>query len=82
MGVFQSVGNPASLTLLADYFPQSKRSTVNSIWNSGIYVGSAVSSLGIIGIQSIGWRSTFNLMGISGLIIGMLTLLVVREPKR
>ena len=82
LGVFQSVGNPTSLTILADYFPPERRSTVNSIWNSGIYIGSAISSFAIISISKIGWRSTYNVFGLIGVLIGALTLLVVKEPKR
>ena len=70
------------MTILADYFPPERRSIVNSIWNSGIYIGSAISSFAIIAISKIGWRSTYNLFGLIGVVIGFLTLLVVREPER
>ena len=46
LGVLQSFNNPSSLTLLADYFPLERRSTVNSVQNAGIYIGSGLSSLG------------------------------------
>ena len=46
LGILQSFNNPSSLTLLADYFPLERRSTVNSIQNAGIYIGSGLSSLG------------------------------------
>jgi sugar phosphate permease len=55
---------------------------VNSIWNSGIYIGSAISSVAIIGISKIGWRSTYNVFGIIGVVIGILTLILVREPEK
>jgi sugar phosphate permease len=47
LGIVQSVSKPVSLTLLADYFPQNKRSTINSIYSSGMYVGSALASFNI-----------------------------------
>ena len=31
LGILQSFNNPSSLTLLADYFPIERRSTVNSV---------------------------------------------------
>jgi MFS family permease len=31
LGILQSFNNPSSLTLLADYFPLERRSTVNSV---------------------------------------------------
>lgn len=82
LGILQSFNNPSSLTLLADYFPLERRSTVNSIQNAGIYIGSGLSSLGIIAIRSKGWRWLFNLMGILGMIVGASILLFVKEPER
>jgi MFS family permease len=38
-GVTMSVCNPAAFSLIRDYFPPENRSTANSIYSSGIYVG-------------------------------------------
>jgi sugar phosphate permease len=67
---------------LADYFPINKRSTVNSILNSGVYIGSALSSFSIITISQLGWRATFNLYGSLGMAIGAAILFFVKEPVR
>jgi MFS family permease len=82
LGAFQSAQTPTSLTLLSDYFPKNKRSTVNSILNSGVYIGSALSSFSIITIGQYGWRSTFALMGGIGVAIGTAILLFMKEPER
>lgn len=82
LGAFQSAQTPTSLTLLSDYFPRNKRSTVNSILNSGVYIGSALSSISIITIGQIGWRSTFAVMGGIGVAIGSAILLFMKEPER
>jgi len=94
LGVLQSFNNPSSLTLLADYFPLERRSTVNSVQNAGIYIGSGLSSLGklliyplnfllgIIAIRNKGWRWLFNLMGSLGILVGISILLFVKEPER
>ena len=82
LGILQSISNPTSFTLLADYFPQEKRTTVNSIQNSGIYIGSALSSFSILAIKTQGWRWTFNAMGYFGIILGAIILIFVKEPPR
>lgn len=82
LGMLQAAQTPCSLTILADYFPINKRSTVNSILNSGVYIGSALSSFSIITISQLGWRSTFSLYGTLGMIIGATILFFVKEPKR
>jgi MFS family permease len=82
LGILQSFNNPSSLTLLADYFPIEKRSTVNSVQNAGIYIGSGLSSLGIVAIRNKGWRWLFNLMGALGILVGASILLFVKEPER
>jgi sugar phosphate permease len=33
-------------------------------------------------IDRIGWRQSFNFMGIAGMILGVATLLFVKEPER
>jgi len=82
LGAFQSAQTPCSLTLLSDYFPRNKRSTVNSILNSGVYIGSALSSISIITIGQHGWRNTFGIMGGIGVAIGAAIIAFMREPKR
>ena len=56
MGVLQSANNPVSFTLLSDTFPKKMRSRVNSVQNSGIYLGGALSSFSVILIKWLGWR--------------------------
>jgi MFS family permease len=55
-GAVSSAINPLAYSLLADYFPQDKRSTANSILSSANFIGIALSSMTIILIKSIGWR--------------------------
>ena len=80
LGMLQSINNPASLTLLSDYFPKEMRGTVNGIQSSGIYVGGALSSLTVLIIGRFGWRAVFQGMGVVGAIIGAAILLFVKDP--
>jgi MFS family permease len=39
LGIICSICNPAAYSLIRDYFPPAFRSTANSIYSSGIYLG-------------------------------------------
>ena len=82
LGIFESAGNPAAYSLIADYFHPDFRGTANSIYTLGIYIGGALSSLTIVIITGIGWRWAFAIIGYIGMFAGLLCLLFVKEPQR
>ena len=86
MRILHAVANaatmPVQFSLVSDYVHPNNRSLANSILNSAAYVGIALSSLTILMIDKIGWRQSFNVMGIAGMILGVATLLFVKEPER
>ena len=81
LGILQSIGMPATITLISDYFPPERRTTATSIQNGGMYLGSALSSFSILAIKNFGWRYTFKGMALFGISIGALMLLFMREPR-
>ena len=50
-GAANSITNPLTYSLTADYVPPEKRATANSIIGSAVYVGVALSSLSILMIK-------------------------------
>ena len=56
LGGFESACNPASYSIIADYFPPAYRSTANAIETSGSYVGGGLASVGVVLIKLYGWR--------------------------
>jgi MFS family permease len=80
LGVFCSSIGPANYSLIADYFPPSYRSTANAIENAGVYVGAGLSSLCVILIGMFGWRGMYMVCGSIGVTLGLLTLVLVKEP--
>ena len=68
--------------MISDYFPPEKRTFANSIYTLGIYIGNSVSSLTTLVIDKVGWRYSFKLIGVCGILIGLLSLLIIKEPKR
>jgi len=82
LGAFESACNPASYSIIADYFPPSYRSTANAIETSGSYIGGGMASLCVILIKMYGWRAMYQIIGGVGIAVGALSLLVIKEPKR
>src|ERR1051325_5357603 len=74
---------PASMSMLSAYHDKNTRSRAMSIHQSSVYAGTIAggSVAGILG-QQYGWRSSFYLFGSSGMLLGVLLLVLLREPVR
>ncbi len=76
-------GSPPSHSLIADYFPLSKRGTALSIYALGVSVGAMIASaLGGWSNELWGWRTAFLIAGIPGILVALLVALTVKEPPR
>ena len=83
VGVGEAGASPPSHSLISDYFPSSTRATALSIYSLGIPVGSFIgTTVGGWGADELGWRNTFFLVGIPGVLVALLVLLTLREPPR
>lgn len=82
LGFFQSFFAPCAVALIVDYFPVYKRTGALAIYSMGISVAAALSSLTTIIIESLGWRSVWEIIGILFMIVGGLIVLSVKEPAR
>lgn len=80
-GAANSATNPLIYSLIADYVPPERRATANSFISTAVYAGISLSSLSILLIKSLGWQSTYKVIGAFGLLVGTLFLTTVREPK-
>ncbi len=74
---------PASMSMLSDYHNTGTRSRAMSIHQSSVYAGTIAggSVAGVLG-QHYGWRSSFYLFGSLGILLGVLLLVLLREPAR
>src|SRR5262245_62070593 len=82
VGIGESSCAPAGQTILSDYFPPARRSTILAIANCGVPIGHGVGLyLGGYIAQHWGWRWTFYLFGIPGLVLALLVA-SLREPIR
>lgn len=79
----ESGAGPASYSLLVDIFPPERRVTVISSMLAANSVGLA-GGLALAGWLSLyfSWREVFLIVGLPGIGIGLLTWLLVIEPRR
>lgn len=81
VGVGEATLGPAAISLLADYFPPTKRATVTSIYSMGIAIGAGLAAIfgGIL--YGYGWRTAFMLVGFPGVLLAIFVFLL-KEPPR
>lgn len=68
-GVFSSALDPAALRLASKYFPTWRRGFATGLFVACLYLGGAISSICLVIAQAIGWRYTYVLMSIVGVVI-------------
>jgi MFS family permease len=82
LGFGQAIDDPASTSLLADYYPAEVRGRVFSIQQVMNFLGGGIGlALGAVVGDTWGWRWAFIVVGMPGSLIGFLALRL-REPQR
>jgi len=81
--VGEAGGSPPSHSLISDYFSRSKRATALAVYAMAVPVGTSIGNA-FAGWFNVwyGWRMTFALVGIPGVLFGALIWLTVKEPPR
>ena len=83
VGIGEAGCNPASHSLISDYFPREQRATALGIFSIGLTGGSLFGILlGGYLVGSLGWRWAFIILGIPGVIVGLIVKMTLREPIR
>jgi MFS family permease len=83
VGVGEAGASPPAHSLITDFFPPNKRGTAFSIYSLGVSIGVLVGSIGGgYFAQAYGWRLTFLVFGIPGILLAVLIPLTIREPRR
>jgi predicted MFS family arabinose efflux permease len=79
----ESAASPTGMSLITDFFPKERRATALGWFYASTPLGLAIGySLGGIVAKDYGWRAAFFFAGIPGVLIALLLVLTVREPKR
>lgn len=74
---------PSAHSMISDYHNEASRSSVMGVYHLGLPLGTfAALALGGYLADELGWRSTFYLVGVSGLVVAALVFFTVREPER
>ncbi|WP_371433326.1 spinster family MFS transporter [Novosphingobium sp.] len=83
VGLAESGGSPAGLSLLSDYFPPRERSTAVGLWYLSSAIGSIVTFIvGGMVAAAYGWRVAFYMAGVPGIVMALTVFLVIKEPRR
>jgi MFS family permease len=72
---------PAAMAMISAYHGAGTRSRAMGIHQSSVYAGTvAGATLGGYMGQHFGWRSSFSLLGILGMVLGLVLLAFLKEP--
>lgn len=83
VGVGEAGSSPPSHSMIADLYPKESRSTAMAIYSVGVYLGAMIGLVfGGYVVQHYGWRMTFYVMGLPGLLIALLVRFTMNEPRR
>jgi MFS family permease len=77
----ESIDNPSTGSLLADYYPPVTRATAYGWWRTSAYLGGLGLVVGGILGELFGWRAVFVVMSVPGVLVAWLVWRL-REPER
>jgi MFS family permease len=74
---------PASMSLISDYHGRETRSRAMGLHQTSVYIGTIGGGAfaGLIG-QHYGWRASFVVFGLAGILLGVVLHIFIREPVR
>ena len=83
VGIGEAGGSPPAHSMISDMFTPKKRATALAIYSAGLYLGVVIgySFGGVLGV-TYGWRTTFMIVGLPGLLLALILWLTVKEPPR
>lgn len=82
LGVGEAPQFPTGARVVRDWFNPRDRGLATGVFNSASTLGTAIALPLLTWLMlSFGWRTTFVIMGVAGLLVGLLWFLVYRDPK-
>ncbi len=83
VGIGEAGSTPPSHSMIADLFPPERRGTAMGVYALGVNFGLLIAYLaGGWLSENYGWRTTFVVVGLPGLLIALVLYLTVKEPRR
>jgi len=83
VGIGEAGGSPPSHSIISDLYPPKKRATALAIYSTGISIGILLGFLigGWVN-QYLGWRMTFLVVGVPGILLAIILRFTLKEPPR
>jgi MFS family permease len=97
VGVGEATLSPCAYSLISEYFPPERLARPLSVFALGIPIGSglaliiggsvidAITAIGPVALPVIGmtkpWQSVFLIVGLPGLLLALLAILILQEPR-
>jgi len=83
VGIGEAGGSPPSHSMISDIFPLRRRALALSIFSMGVYFGYLLAyGFGGWVAQSLGWRMTFVVVGLPGVLLAAIVAITIKEPPR
>jgi len=82
VGVGEAGCSPPAHSLICDTVPREKRASALAIYQLGIPLGSLLGMvIGGVMASEFGWRAAFLVVGIPGILLSLVVILSLREPR-
>ncbi len=83
VGVGEAGGTPSCNSIVADYFPAGRRAMAMTIFALGAPIGAWLGAdmAGYVAAE-YGWRMAFFVLGAPGVLLAIVIMLTIKEPKR
>ncbi|MFC4946749.1 MFS transporter [Pseudonocardia sp. GCM10023141] len=83
LGIGESPINPAGNVIVREWSPAQERGLFGGIFNAGSLVGPAIGSVvAAYLIQSLGWRGSFVVLGVVGIVFAVVWFGVYARPEK
>ncbi len=83
VGVGDAAGQPATISVLADYFGPARRTSAMAVFVLAVPLGALIGAAGGGYLAEFAnWRMAFVIAGLPGLVLALLLILTIREPIR
>lgn len=83
VGIGEAGGTPSCNSIICDYFPAARRPMALTIFCLGAPIGAWIGAdmAGAVA-HAYGWRAAFLVLGVPGILLALLIMATIREPKR
>jgi predicted MFS family arabinose efflux permease len=83
VGIGEAGGTPSCNSIVADYFPPGRRAMAMTIFALGAPIGAWLGAdmAGYVAAE-YGWRAAFYVLGVPGVLLAVVIMLTIKEPKR